>query len=77
VERNHACAFDPVQKKSDIARTIDDFRILTNKIGVNIRYQLPAAISATGAKYRVDIRTFEHLQELIEAPLARAGKVTV
>src|SRR5205807_10140096 len=58
-------------------QTINDFLILTNEIGDNIPNQLPAAVSAASAKYGVDIRAFQHLQELTEPPLACSGKVTV
>src|SRR5260370_11348358 len=37
VKRNHACALDPIQQQSDVARTVDDFRILTNQVGVYAR----------------------------------------
>src|SRR5881296_218256 len=52
---DNARALHPIQEKRNIARTVDDLCVLSDQIRIDIRNQLPAAIPAPSAKYRMDI----------------------
>src|SRR5262249_44045144 len=72
VKRHNAAALDPVQKDGDITGSIDDFGVRANGIAVQPWDEMAAAVASPGAKYRGDVGTLEHLEELTDASFMRA-----